>query len=303
VKPYEASLPIKREWFDAINFGDKTVEFREASAYWRARLLNKAALNVRLVNGRGLSAPFSLHEVTRVEVVDVAASPAGLAPAPGTPAHAALFRGTRTVIAVHLGDRLEFDDPRTGRVERFDPSRAARTLDAPPETPPEAAGGGDGDGAAAPPLCRECGARCAIRESRSASNFGRAYYKCAAHEDAWVGWAGRRAGAAKTAPAARNIGRAGESYADVRAAEREQTAATAARATARNDGGGRGNVFGFADGGRGPKRVISKERERKDPSAFAPVNMDTLLAAKRPAPDRDPEAADHLRKRRLARFG
>ena len=82
-----------------------------------------------------------------------------------------------------------------------------------------------------------------------------------------------------------------------------QTTATAARATARNDGGGRGNVFGFADGGRGPKRVISKERERKDPSAFAPVNMDTLLAAKRPAPDRDPEAADHLRKRRLARFG
>ncbi|KAH8093611.1 ubiquitin-protein transferase [Aureococcus anophagefferens] len=43
--PCQAQLPIKREWFEAICYGKKRVEFREASQYWRSRLLGKAALN------------------------------------------------------------------------------------------------------------------------------------------------------------------------------------------------------------------------------------------------------------------
>ncbi|KAH8076161.1 SET domain-containing protein [Aureococcus anophagefferens] len=50
-------LPIKREWFEAICYGEKRVEFREASQYWRSRLLGKAALDVRLENGVGDAAP------------------------------------------------------------------------------------------------------------------------------------------------------------------------------------------------------------------------------------------------------
>ena len=128
----EAQLPIKREWFEAICYGKKRVEFREASQYWRSRLLGKAALNVRLVNGRGDAAPFCVYETTRVELLATGAIPAGLAPAPGTAAHRELFKGVDVVIALHLGRRLALRDPKTGREERYDPSRAS------PPPPPRA---------------------------------------------------------------------------------------------------------------------------------------------------------------------
>ncbi|KAH8049896.1 ubiquitin-protein transferase [Aureococcus anophagefferens] len=246
-------LPIKREWFEAICYGKKRVEFREASQYWRSRLLGKAALNVRLVNGRGDAAPFCVYETTRVELLATGAIPAGLAPAPGTAAHRELFKGVDVVIALHLGRRLA-PDPKTG-ARRHDPSRVA------------AAAGG----------------RRAARAARAG---------------------GRRRPRRRRGPA------------DVRHVRRGLRGARGAaeRSAARNDGGPRGNVFGF-DGKKGLKGVVSKEHERRDAQKFQ--GMSSLkkalkgktsphfppAAAPRQPPPPPPRDADDLRQKRLARFG
>ena len=156
----EATLPIKREWFEKICYGRKRVEFREASPYWRSRLLGKRSLNVRLVNGRGADAPRCVYETTRVELLATSAIPEGLAPPPGTPEHAALFKGVETVIALHLGDRLELFDPKADRFERFDATREVRALPEAPRQPEPAAVSGPESSrhgvAGAPPRGRLC---------------------------------------------------------------------------------------------------------------------------------------------------
>ena len=302
-----------REWFEAICYGKKRVEFREASQYWRSRLLGKAALNVRLVNGRGDAAPFCVYETTRVELLATDAIPAGLAPAPGTPAHRELFKGVDVVIALHLGRRLALRDPKTGREERFDPNGAATAT--PPAKPPaqpepELPGEDVATGTAEAPRCATCGGGCVVRVSRSEKNNGRRYWKCPAHEDEWVGWADDAAAPATKAPSKSNIGLTGSTYAEVQAREREQARGAAERSALRNDGGARGRVFGF-DQKKGIKGVVSKEHERKDAAKFSGVSRGAVkkaLAGPRatsphfppPEPPADP---DDLRKKRLARFG
>ena len=309
----EAQLPIKREWFEAICYGKKRVEFREASQYWRSRLLGKAALNVRLVNGRGDAAPFCVYETTRVELLATGAIPAGLAPAPGTAAHRELFKGVDVVIALHLGRRLALRDPKTGREERYDPSRASPPppAGAAPPAQPEPPGAAAPAAAAGPPTCDKCGAACEARVSRSEKNPGRKYYKCFPC-DAWVGWADDAADAPAAKPKTKNIGLSGASYADIKRAEDAQTRGAAERSAARNDGGPRGNVFGF-DGKKGLKGVVSKEHERRDAQKFQGMSslkkalkgktsphFPPAAAPRQPPPPRD---ADDLRQKRLARFG
>ena len=111
----EPVLPIKRHWFDLIASGRKTAEFREASAFWRARLLDgQGFTRVRLINGRFQTSAtaYLVVAVNRVEVLPVASIPEGLAPAAGTPAHQELFRGATEVICLHLGSILELYDPK-----------------------------------------------------------------------------------------------------------------------------------------------------------------------------------------------
>jgi len=109
----EATLPIKRLWFDKIASGEKTTEFREASPFWCCRLLGRPSLQrVRLLNGRSPDAPYLVCELRGVEKMPVAEIPRGLAPEPGSREHRDLFRNVGTVLALHLGAVLELHDPK-----------------------------------------------------------------------------------------------------------------------------------------------------------------------------------------------
>ena len=37
-------FPLKKQWYDKIKSGEKTVEYREVKAYWRERLRNAGCL-------------------------------------------------------------------------------------------------------------------------------------------------------------------------------------------------------------------------------------------------------------------
>merc|ERR1740138_1202302 len=109
----EATLPIKRLWFEKIASGEKRVEFREASPFWRGRLLERTGVQrVRFINGRSVDAPRMVCVLERVEVARVSDIPAGLAPPQGSAAHRELFRGAQEVICLHLGKVLELYDPK-----------------------------------------------------------------------------------------------------------------------------------------------------------------------------------------------
>jgi len=70
-------LPIKKKWFDMIASGEKREEYREATEYWRKRVLpaNEMArregrnLIIELVNGYRKNAPTIRREVEYVAVV------------------------------------------------------------------------------------------------------------------------------------------------------------------------------------------------------------------------------------------
>eukprot|EP00927_Polykrikos_kofoidii_P023805 TRINITY_DN21799_c0_g1_i2.p1 TRINITY_DN21799_c0_g1~~TRINITY_DN21799_c0_g1_i2.p1 ORF type:complete len:448 (-),score=82.12 TRINITY_DN21799_c0_g1_i2:111-1415(-) len=114
--PAEICMPIKREWFDKIACGDKRVEFREASQFWRRRLLERQGLRrIRLLNGRATNSPFLVCALDRAEVMDISCIPDGLAPSRGTAAHRELFGDLETVICLFLGPLLELNDPKNGR--------------------------------------------------------------------------------------------------------------------------------------------------------------------------------------------
>lgn len=112
----EVTLPIKRLWFEKIASGDKRVEFRDASPFWRGRLLERTGLQrVRFLNGRSVDAPRMVCALERVELMPVSDIPRGLAPPPGTSAHRELFRGAQEVICLHLGRILQIHDPKMRR--------------------------------------------------------------------------------------------------------------------------------------------------------------------------------------------
>lgn len=109
----EITLPIKRLWFERIAYGDKRVEFRDASPFWRGRLLGRTDLQrVRFLNGRSVDAPHMVCSLELVNVMAVGDIPLGLAPAPGSAAHRELFRDAKEVICLHLGKVLELHDPK-----------------------------------------------------------------------------------------------------------------------------------------------------------------------------------------------
>ena len=206
------------------------------------------------------------------------------APAPRAPAPAPKRR--KKDILDTSSDEEEAAAPVAAPVPASAPAPAAAPDDKPKE-PKE------------PPKCKTCGAPCELRTARSAKNDGRRYWKCAQHEDAWVGWAD-----AKGVKGGGKISKGGQSFADIRKQEKREAAGTETRAKQRNETGGRGNVFGF-DNRRGIKGVVSKETERKDPNAFKGVDASAVRrAAQGPAgPVRGSQDADELRRKRMARFG
>ena len=44
-------LTVKREWFDKIKSGEKTIEYREAKPYWTKRLKGMTFDSIIFVNG------------------------------------------------------------------------------------------------------------------------------------------------------------------------------------------------------------------------------------------------------------
>mmetsp|Transcript_106698 Transcript_106698/g.166632 ORF Transcript_106698/g.166632 Transcript_106698/m.166632 type:complete len:201 (-) Transcript_106698:29-631(-) len=109
----EVTLPIKRLWFERIAYGSKRIEFRDASPFWRGRLLGRSGLQrVRFLNGRSVDAPRMVCALNRIDTMAVCDIPSGLAPDSGTPAHRELFGNSTEVICLHLGDIIELHDPK-----------------------------------------------------------------------------------------------------------------------------------------------------------------------------------------------
>lgn len=62
-------LILKKEWFDKIKNGEKTVEYREAKEYWHRRL-NKNFNEVILKNGYSRNAPALVADIMDVRIIN-----------------------------------------------------------------------------------------------------------------------------------------------------------------------------------------------------------------------------------------
>lgn len=51
-------LTLKKQWFDLIASGEKTVEYREYKQYWEKRLVGKEFQEIHFRNGYSKGAPF-----------------------------------------------------------------------------------------------------------------------------------------------------------------------------------------------------------------------------------------------------
>jgi hypothetical protein len=51
-------LTLHREYFDAIASGEKKTEYRNNTAYWRSRLVDRAYREIHFRNGYATGAPF-----------------------------------------------------------------------------------------------------------------------------------------------------------------------------------------------------------------------------------------------------
>ncbi len=65
----QITMTLKREWFDKIKTGSKTIEYREAKHYWDIRL-NKPIKSILFRNGYSRSAPEILADVMKIERVN-----------------------------------------------------------------------------------------------------------------------------------------------------------------------------------------------------------------------------------------
>jgi ASC-1-like (ASCH) protein len=63
------TLILKKEWFDKIKNGEKTVEYREAKEYWSKRL-NKNFNDVILKNGYARNAPSLIADIEDIRIIN-----------------------------------------------------------------------------------------------------------------------------------------------------------------------------------------------------------------------------------------
>ena len=59
-------LTLHREYFDAIVAGKKKTEYRDNSAYWRSRLLDRTYDEIHFRNGYATRAPFMRIQCLRI---------------------------------------------------------------------------------------------------------------------------------------------------------------------------------------------------------------------------------------------
>jgi lysine/ornithine N-monooxygenase len=62
-------LMLKKEWFDKIKNGEKTIEYREAKDYWHKRL-NKNFDAVILKNGYSRNAPSLIADIEDIRIIN-----------------------------------------------------------------------------------------------------------------------------------------------------------------------------------------------------------------------------------------
>lgn len=65
----DLTLILKKQWFDKIKNGEKTVEYREVKDYWQKRL-NKNFNKVILKNGYGRDAPALIAEIADIRIIN-----------------------------------------------------------------------------------------------------------------------------------------------------------------------------------------------------------------------------------------
>lgn len=63
------TLILKKEWFDKIKNGEKTIEYREAKEYWNKRL-NKNFNDVILKNGYSRNAPKLIADIEDIRIIN-----------------------------------------------------------------------------------------------------------------------------------------------------------------------------------------------------------------------------------------
>ena len=67
------TMPIKKKWFDLIKSGEKTVEYRAYSPYWKARFrydLGFPYTHIRFRNGYRKDSPSFIIKIERVDLIN-----------------------------------------------------------------------------------------------------------------------------------------------------------------------------------------------------------------------------------------
>lgn len=65
-------MTLKKEWFDKIRSGEKSVEYRERKLYWAKRLFGhpEPVTSIIFRNGYSSKSPTILAEVTEIAVIE-----------------------------------------------------------------------------------------------------------------------------------------------------------------------------------------------------------------------------------------
>lgn len=61
-------LILKAHWYEKIDRGDKTSEYRECKPYWDIRLRNSEYTHVKFHQGYGKNAPTMMFEIKSISV-------------------------------------------------------------------------------------------------------------------------------------------------------------------------------------------------------------------------------------------
>lgn len=63
-------FPLKKEWYEKIKSGEKTIEYREVKLYWSKRLNQDCMFPWNCKLRLGYTKKYMTAKITRIEVVD-----------------------------------------------------------------------------------------------------------------------------------------------------------------------------------------------------------------------------------------
>lgn len=101
------TMRMSAHWFNMILAGDKKIEYRACTKFWKSRLEKSCVTRVHLINGYRANAPSATFQVESITVVSIADIPAGAIPEAGTKAYKDMFGTSTHAFAILLGKRLE----------------------------------------------------------------------------------------------------------------------------------------------------------------------------------------------------